>query len=96
MWTRLRFRFSRKKAESRRANPICSSIEPKAPIILFDYQPSRSGEHVAAYLKNFKDYVHSDRYSRYNKLKEITRCGCRTHLRRKFVEALSPGKSDGR
>ena len=67
----------------------------KAPIILFDYQPSRSGEHAAAYLKDFKGYVHSDGYSGYNKLKEITRCGCRAHLRRKFVEALPPGKATG-
>lgn len=67
----------------------------KAPIILFDYQPSRSGEHAAAYLKDFKGYVHSDGYSGYNKLKEITRCGCWAHLRRKFVEALPPGKATG-
>ena len=40
----------------------------KAPIILFDYQPSGSGEHAAAYLKDFKGYVHSDGYSGYNKL----------------------------
>ena len=67
----------------------------KAPIILFHYQPSRSGEHADAYLKDFKGYVHSDGYSGYNKLKEITRCGCWAHLRRKFVEALPPGKVTG-
>jgi len=42
-------------------------------------------------LKDFKGYVHSDGYSGYNKLSNITRCGCWAHLRRKFVEAI-PGK----
>ena len=64
----------------------------KEPIILFDYQPSRSGDNAATYLREFRGFVHSDGYSRYNKLKEITRCGCWAHLRRKFVEAIPPGK----
>lgn len=38
----------------------------KAPIILYDYQPSRSGDNAASYLKDFKGYVHSDGYSGYN------------------------------
>lgn len=48
----------------------------REPIILYDYQPSRSGENAADYLKEFRGYVHSDGYSGYNKLKGITRCGC--------------------
>lgn len=35
----------------------------KDPIILYDYQPSRSGDNAATYLKDFKGYVHSDGYS---------------------------------
>ena len=65
----------------------------KAPIILYDYQPSRSGENAAFYLKDFKGYVHSDGYSGYNKLDGITRCGCWAHLRRKFVEAIPDKKA---
>ena len=67
----------------------------KAPIILYDYQPSRSGENAASYLKDFKGYVHSDGYSGYNKLDGITRCGCWAHLRRKFVEAIPDKKAVG-
>jgi len=63
----------------------------KAPVILFDYQPSRNGDNAVNFLKDFKGYVHSDGFSGYNKLKGITRCGCWAHLRRKFVEAI-PGK----
>ena len=65
----------------------------KAPVILYDYQPSRNGDHAVTFLKDFKGYVHSDGYSGYNKLTNITRCGCWAHLRRKFVEAI-PNKKD--
>lgn len=65
----------------------------KHPIILYDYQPSRNGDHAVTYLKDFKGYVHSDGYSGYNKLEGIIRCGCWAHLRRKFVEAI-PTKKD--
>ena len=67
----------------------------KAPIILYDYQPSRNGDHAATYLKDFQGYVHSDGYSGYNKLTGITRIGCWAHLRRKFVEAIPTKKSPG-
>lgn len=67
--------------------------DEKAPIVLYDYQPSRNGDHAVTYLKDFKGYVHSDGFSGYNKLKDITRCGCWAHLRRKFVEAIPTKKS---
>jgi len=69
--------------------------DEKHPIILYDYQPSRNGDHAVTYLKDFKGYVHSDGYSGYNKLTGITRIGCWAHLRRKFVEAIPVKKSPG-
>ena len=60
----------------------------KPPVILYDYQPSRNGDHAVVFLKDFKGFVHSDGYSGYNKLTSITRCGCWAHLRRKFIEAI--------
>lgn len=65
----------------------------REPIILYDYQPSRNGDHAVTYLKDFNGYVHSDGYSGYNKLTGITRCGCWAHLRRKFIEAIPSKKS---
>ena len=62
--------------------------DSRAPIILYDYHPSRNGDNAVAYLRGFKGYVHSDGYTGYNKLDGITRCGCWAHLRRKFVEAI--------
>lgn len=65
----------------------------KEPIILYDYQPSRNGDHAVNFLKEFKGYVHSDGYAGYNKLTDIIRCGCWAHLRRKFVEAVPSKKA---
>ena len=65
----------------------------KAPIVLFAYEPSRSGDNAVRYLQDFKGYVHSDGYSGYNKLTDVVRCGCWAHLRRKFVEAIPNGKA---
>ena len=65
------------------------------PIILYDYQSSRNGDHAVTFLKDFKGFVHSDGYQGYNKLKDITRCGCWAHLRRKFVEAIPAKKAEG-
>jgi len=67
--------------------------DDKPPVILYDYQYSRNGDHVVIYLKDFKGYVHSDGYAGYNKLSGITRCGCWAHLRGKFVEAIPDKKS---
>lgn len=72
-----------------------SGNDGKAPIVLYDYQPSRNGDHAVTYLKDFKGYVHSDGYSGYNKLNGITRVGCWAHLRRKFFEAVPTGKTSG-
>ena len=55
--------------------------DDKHLIVLYDYQPSRSGDHAVEFLKGFHGYLHADGYSGYNKLENITRCGCWAHLR---------------
>lgn len=67
-----------------------SGNDGKAPIILYDYRPTRNGDNPVEYLKGFRGYLHTDGYGGYNKL-EVIRCGCWAHLRRKFIEAI-PGK----
>ena len=69
--------------------------DDKHPVVLYDYQPSRSGENAARYLEGFRGYLHTDGYSGYNKLENVTRCGCWAHLRRKFVEAIPGNKASG-
>ena len=58
------------------------------PIILFEYQPGRSGEYSKKFLQGFHGYLHTDGYAGYNQVPNITRCGYWAHLRRKFVESL--------
>ena len=59
-----------------------------APIVLFEYHPGRSGEYAERFLQGFQGYLHTDGYAGYNRLTEVTRCGCWAHVRRKFVEAV--------
>lgn len=63
-------------------------------IVIYDYKPTRNGDNAVEFLEGFKGYVHSDGFSGYNKLTDVTRCGCWAHLRRKFVEACPQTKID--
>ncbi len=58
------------------------------PIILYDYQRTRSGEHPRKFLDGFKGYIHVDGYAGYNGLPNFTLVGCWAHARRKYDEAL--------
>ena len=61
--------------------------------ILFEYQPTRNGDHASRFLGDYHGYLVCDGYDGYNKLKNAVRCGCWAHVRRKFVEALPTDKS---
>lgn len=58
------------------------------PIVLFEYQPTRSGEHPRKFLEGFKGYLHADGYAGYHNIPNVTLCGCWAHFRRKVDEAL--------
>jgi transposase len=58
------------------------------PIVLFEYQPSRAGEHPRKFLAGFKGYLQVDGYAGYHDISDVVLCGCWAHLRRKFDEAL--------
>jgi len=66
----------------------CSGNTCGPPIVLFEYQPTRSGEHARRFLNGFSGYLQTDGYSGYDKVQNVTRCGCWAHLRRKYQEAL--------
>lgn len=61
--------------------------------ILFEYQPTRNGDHASRFLGDYRGYLVCDGYDGYNKLKSAVRCGCWAHARRKFVEALPSDKT---
>jgi transposase len=61
------------------------------PITLYEYQPTRGGEHPERFLEGFSGYLQSDGYGAYQRLcaktAELTSVGCMAHVRRKFDEA---------
>jgi len=69
----------------------CSGNTGNSPVILFEYQPTRSGEHARRFLEGFHGYLQTDGYSGYDKVSDITRCGCWAHLRRKYQDAMPKG-----
>lgn len=72
-----------------------SGKDEQPPILLYEYQPGRSGDYPKAFLEGFTGYLHTDGYAGYNKVKGITRCGCWAHVRRKFLEAKPPEGMEG-
>jgi len=66
----------------------CSGNTGTAPVVLFEYQPSRSGEHAKRFLEGFHGWMQTDGYSGYNKVLDVTRCGCWAHQRRKLQESM--------
>jgi transposase/FtsZ-binding cell division protein ZapB len=73
---------------------------PDTPVILFNYDPSRSGKTAADLLEGFQGYLQTDAYVGYKtamtRLKNIVLVGCMAHLRRKFDEALKGSEVKGR
>ncbi len=64
---------------------------PKHPIVLYDYDPSRSQAVPVRLLEGFAGYLQTDGYEGYAKVcanSSMTRLGCMAHARRKFDEAL--------
>jgi len=57
-------------------------------IVYYEYQPSRSHDHPAAFLKDFTGYLHADGYPGYHMLTWMIIVGCWAHLRRYFTDAL--------
>lgn len=73
---------------------------PDRPVVLFDYDTSRSGKVPLRLLDGFKGVLQADGYGGYSEVcrKEgVTRIGCWDHARRKFVEAVkaAPAKKKG-
>ncbi len=62
------------------------------PVILFDYDPTRSGEVPKRLLEGYVGYLQTDAYKGYDAVcaenAGIRRLGCMAHARRKFDEAL--------
>jgi transposase len=86
----------------------CSG-QSERPIVLFDYDATRSGDVPKRLLEGFRGYLHTDAYAGYNavvQLQQLIRVLCMAHARRYFTDALKangvnpnklpikPGKGD--
>lgn len=72
---------------------------PEQPVVLFEYDASRSGEVPARLLESFRGTLQCDGYAGYNAVcasEHITRIGCWDHARRKFVDASKAAPADKR
>mgnify|MGYP001826660262 CR=1 FL=1 len=73
---------------------------PDQPVVLFEYDASRSEAVPSRLLDGFAGVLQADGYSGYNAVcrdNKITRIGCWDHARRKFVEAskAAPAQKKG-
>lgn len=63
-----------------------------APIVLFDWCPSRRADHPREFLKDFSGVVVTDGYQVYHKLgkerEDLVVSGCWVHCRRRFAELI--------
>jgi transposase len=65
------------------------------PIVIFEYDPTRSGEVAKRLFAGYQGYLQADGYAGYDGIcsrKGIIRCGCMAHCRRKFFEATKASK----
>nr|WP_202882405.1 IS66 family transposase [Polaromonas vacuolata] len=64
---------------------------PDKPVVLYDYDPSRSAKVPVRLLEGFKGYLMTDGYAGYNEVERsqgIERLACWAHVRRRFVDAM--------
>ena len=83
----------RKATTDSRMWVYCNGKMNDRSIIIFEYQQTRGGIHPAKFLKGFKGFLICDGYDAYNAVVGTKRCGCWTHTRRRFAEALPKDKS---
>ncbi|MBV8047887.1 MAG: IS66 family transposase [Paludibacterium sp.] len=64
-----------------------------APMVVFDYQQSRSGKHAAAFLQDWCGLLMVDDYAGYKQLlgENVVEQACLAHARRKFFELHANG-----
>ena len=61
-------------------------------IVLYEYQPGRSGSYPKQFLEGFQGMLQCDGYQGYNKVPDVLLLCCSAHARRKFYEALPAEK----
>jgi transposase len=65
--------------------------DPERPVLIYQYNPSRSGDVVAKFLPGYAGAIMTDGYAGYDFLDrnpDIKHLGCWAHARRKFVDVI--------
>jgi transposase len=71
--------------------------DPEKPVLIYQYHPTRSGDVVREFLRDFQGYVQTDGYSGYDFLdhkKGVHHIGCLAHARRKFMDVIKAQGKD--
>ena len=87
-----------KKASSNSFMWVRCRSGPDYPIVLFDYDPSRSMTAANRLLSGFKGYLQVDGYGGYNSVCDgidVKRVGCFAHARRYFHDAIKGERKSG-
>ena len=87
-------------SESRMFVYRSGEFEKERIIVLYDYQKTRSSQHVLNYLEGFTGIVVSDAYGAYHAVDRkqdvpIRNANCWAHARRSFADALKGAKKSG-
>ncbi|MDK0767720.1 IS66 family transposase [Clostridium perfringens] len=76
------------EAKSKKYMWLYKNCSSKTPIILYDYQKTRSISCPKNFLKYFSGYLQTDGYSGYNSVCNAKRLYCLAHIRRKYHEII--------
>lgn len=70
-----------------------NALDGGPPIVVFDYQTSRSGQHARAFLADWRGHLMVDDYGGYKALFQqgVVEQACWAHARRKFFELAAAG-----
>jgi transposase len=68
--------------------------ESKNPIVLYDYQKTRSGSCPKEFLSQFSGIIQTDGYTGYNSVENVQHLYCLAHIRRKFFDIVSNLKGE--
>ena len=88
-----------KKAQSKSYLWLGRGGPPDQPVILYDYDPSRSQQVPKRLLEGFSGYLQTDGYPGYHAAvaaSSLIPVGCMAHARRKFTEAVKAQRKNKR
>jgi transposase len=68
--------------------------QSKNPIILYDYQKTRSSSCAKDFLQGFSGILQTDGYTGYNQVENVQHIYCLAHIRRKYFDIVSKLKDE--